>query len=155
MYGKPIENEIKRVKHGNETSGEFLLTKEELAELVKKAKNGEDEAKERIWTTHLLFLVKKISTSKYVGGTSCASLDPNEALGMTWDSLLAALKSYNGSSSFSFWWWNKCKIDLETEYRRRCKNHEREPLLSDLFTNAYLDDSDGGEFEPTGEIYAE
>lgn len=136
MYGKPVEDEIQRIKRGNKRDGEYMLSVEELNELIERAKNDDNEAQVRIWESHLLFITKKLSTSKYVGVGSRTKLDPDEALGVTWESLLKALQSYNGSSSFSFWWWNKCKIDLESEWRRRVKQNERHPLFSDLFPDA-------------------
>lgn len=133
MYGKPIEDEIQRIKKGNRTNKEYILTTEELADLVEKAKSGDDNARSRIWETHLLFLNKKLTKSRYVGFDRC-KLDPDEALSMTYESLLKALQTYNGSSSFSFWWWRKCVMDFKSEWRRRYKENARHPLASDLFS---------------------
>lgn len=139
MYGKVIENEIHRIKRGNRSSREFMLTTEELSDLVERAKKGDNAAQCRIWETHLLFITKRLATSKYVGEGRCR-LDPDEALGFTWESLLKAIQSYNGTSSFSFWWWRKCMIDLKSEWRRRFKENERHPLFSDIFPD--IDDDE-------------
>lgn len=133
MFGSVVEDEIKRVK-----KADIKLAYEELLALVERGKKGDNEALEQIWTSHLLFLSKHLSKSKYVG-TGRTKIEPDEALGMTWESLLKAVESYNGSFSFSYWFWNKCQTDLESEWRRRCRNHERFPILSDLYPDTPLD----------------
>ena len=143
MFSALVEHEIQRVKGEDKK-----LSYSELADLIEKGKGGDNAAIETIWNSHLLFLSKHISKSKYVG-SGCTKIEPDEALGMTWESLLKALESYDGSSSFSFWFWNKCQIDLESEWRRRCRKHERFPVLSDLFPDVPLDSwafSDGPEW---------
>lgn len=142
MYGKPVEDEIHRIKKGNRETGEFMLSVEELSNLIENAKNGDDAAKEKIWSCHLLFLTKRLAaTTVYVGDDRC-KLTPDEALSLTWESLLKALESYNGSSSFSYWYWRKVVMDLRSEWRRRYKENDRRPLLSDIFNEDEIESMD-------------
>lgn len=130
MFGTIIEQEMKRVREAN-----IRLSKEEVADLVERSKNGDQKAMEDLWTAHLLFLSKNLSKSKYVGYW----IEPDEALSMSWESLLKVIHTWNGSSSFSHWFYKKLLIDLETEWRRRKRNHDICPRLSELYPNDPMD----------------
>lgn len=143
MFSPVIEDEIAHIKAANASTKEFILDPEHLRRLAVVAKT-DDSVVEHIWRCHLLFLSKYISKSKYTDDAA-ECLTPDEALSMSWESLLAAIKSYGGESSFSHWFLNKFRIDLNSEWRRRCKRVEHEQQFVD--DELEFDDVDDGYLE--------
>ena len=130
MFGQIIEEEIARIKNENKK-----LEREQLEELVKRGKEGDYEALEEVWKSLLLFTSKHVSKSKYVGSL----ISPDEVVGMSWETLLKVVQTWDGTSSFPHWFIKKLMMDLETEWRRRMKAHKVHPRISDLWPDAPAD----------------
>lgn len=137
MYNKIIEDEIQRIKRDN-----LRLTRDDVSDLISKAKKGDSAATEVLWRSHLLFLTKYLGRSQYTD-----LIDPDEALSISWESIVKAIDSYRGGSSFSQWYLVKFRIDLNSEWRRRCRQAEREVPLEG--TSGYLDVDDMEEIRMT------
>lgn len=127
MYSNIIEDEIQKIKRDN-----VRLTKGDVTDLISRAKIGDSAATEVLWRCHLLYLTKYLAKSQYSD-----MIDPDEALSISWESLTKAIDSYRGGSSFSQWFLVKFRIDLNSEWRRRCRQTEREVPLDDA--SSYLD----------------
>ena len=127
MFGQIIEDEIARIKNEDNK-----LTRERLEELVIRGKEGDQDALEEVWKSLLLFISKHIAKSKYVGNL----IEPDEVIGMSWETLLKVVQTWNGTSSFPHWFIKKLMMDLETEWRRRAKARNIQPRISDLWPDA-------------------